>query len=44
MLSKSAQQRWGRPHPVRMAQEAAADVVATAALVKGSILARTPLG
>jgi len=44
MLSQAAAQRWGRPHPVRMAQEAAADLVASAALARGSIRARTPLG
>lgn len=43
MLSQAAAQRWGRPRPVRMAQEATADLVATAALTKGSIQSRTPL-
>jgi glycosyltransferase involved in cell wall biosynthesis len=43
VLSHAAQQRWGRPLPVRMAQEGVADLVATAALTKGSIRTGTPL-
>ena len=43
MLSQSAAERWGRPRPVRMAQEAVADVVATGALVTGSIRSGTPV-
>jgi hypothetical protein len=43
ILSQAAAQRWGRPQPVRMVQEGVADLVASAALVKGSIRARTPL-
>jgi hypothetical protein len=42
-LARSARGRWGRPLPVRMAQEATADLVAAAAVAKGSIKSRTPL-
>jgi hypothetical protein len=42
-LARAARGRWGRPLPVRMAQEAAADLVGAAALVKGTLRSRTPL-
>jgi hypothetical protein len=43
LLVGGAQRRWGGPLPKRMAQEAVADVVGLAALVRGSLKARTPL-
>lgn len=42
-LVRAARWRWGRALPVRVAQEAAADLVAAGALVRGSLRARTPL-
>lgn len=43
IVTRSARTRWGRPLPVRMAQEATADLVGAAALAKGSAKARTLL-
>jgi glycosyltransferase involved in cell wall biosynthesis len=43
LTTSAARWRWGRPLPVRAAQEATADLVGLAALVSGSVRARTPL-
>ncbi len=43
-LSAAATERWGRPQPVRMAQEGLADLVALGALIRGSATTGTLLG
>lgn len=42
-LIRAARWRWGRAMPIRVAQEATADLVAAGALVKGSIKSHTAL-